>query len=458
MLKFSIRVLKICFVATFATGFNWQFAQAATVPASLVCDPETKKINKIQFLRWLIRSAGGGAISEDALDPNNDGNQTSAERINAVTNPFYCTATYEQLGRPVCRGNDETTIAQLHDVLLEFLATGEDIYKFKFGSRGMASRWAKLEPSEQLRVFLESNNSAVEAICSKPFKPVPVAKPGIMAEAPKAQTGWRITDNLKHLATDRDKKDALKGVSPARFSVLKDFKKDLTQFQANAYAGYRFEQFNPDASFTAIPYALIEKKFNNTNSNEIDKLGGGLILAITTGQADDYFNEYTVAGQFVTDSEANTKIGAVKGYWRPGILSETLPSSPLDQFVPFLGSRHFDWRILADVVGEAGHVFESGNNPSLSDKNNYVRIGGEIQVKIVGSKESPFKNTEVDVNYRHLTGVVGQLDEFKRVRATLTQYFPNMEHLGFGVVYNYGHVEETLQKQHSLQGTFMIRY
>lgn len=458
MLKFGNKLLRVSLLFAYAILIAVTGAGAATVPASLVCDASTKKIDKVQFLRWLIRSAGGGAISEDALDPNNDGTQTLVERISAVTDPFYCTASYEEFGRPICRGSDERFIVQLQDVLLEFLENGEEEYSFVFRDSFTQRRWANSDPHERLRLFLTSNGSVVEAQCTKPFKPLPVTTPGILAEAPKPQTGWRITDNLKHLSTSRTGKNALNAVSPARFSVLRDFKKGLTQFQANAYAGYRFEQFNEGSSLTTIPYLMIEKKFNNQNANEVDKLGAGIIAAITTGQSDEYFNEYTLAGQFVTDSKANTKIGVVKGFWRPGILSEGIPNGPFDQFVPLFGSSQFDWRILADVVGEAGHVFENGGNQALSDKGNYVRVGGEIHAKVVGSQEGMFKNTELDVNYRHLVGLIGDLDEFQRVRASLTQYFPNMEHLGFGVVYNYGHVEETLQKQHSLQGTFMIRY
>lgn len=436
-------------------------AQGLMPPPDAVCvalatdESERRVLDPSRLIRWAISTA---AISDAALDANGDGDTLLIEKQLALTQPGYCAAAPTR----GCTEADARALRSLQDGLRTFVAAeGGALYHFERIRRpdpldlaGAPALDPDFETPDQpfhlgevldpAARFVRVHCQAVEAA------PAPDAgAPRVEAEQPAApepppspQRGllddFRLTRDIDDLGKDRTR---LRDVKAAEFSISGNLREDRTSYQVNAIAGYHFllEQ-DERARVATIPFVQLERFFDGSR-HTVDKLGFGLQLVGHVQAPTVGIHELAITPVFLTDTSLDSAIGTLKLRWTPALTEEApVPLGFYRRYGPIMA------RIGFDALADSGRVFDPGDKETLEDESAFLRIGGQLGLRLSGAPDTLLAQFEIDVANKYLYNVNADIEHIDRFEAGLSYLFPGYDNYKLSFRYTAGRTEDTLER------------
>ena len=448
-------------------------AQALLPPPEHVCvgqdvDGNDRRIlDPRRLVSWALSTS---SISDAALDTNGDGDTLFTEKQLALTRPDYCGAAPAR----GCTEADAAELRTLHEGLADFVRIqGGALYRFERIRRPDpldAANAPALDPAFeipgqefQLGEALDPAARFVRIQCldadAGPWpepepEPEPQDLPAEAAVEPPSLIqallgGFRLSRDIDDLSKDRSR---LRDVKAAEFSITGNLREGETSYYVNAVAGYQFTMEHPDqARISTVPFVQFERFFDGTR-NRVDKLGLGLQVAASVQAPTVGIHEVAVSPIFITDTDLEAAIGALKGRWTPALTEDApVPLGFYRRYGPILAS------IAIDALVDSGRVFDPGDNPSL-EESAFLRVGGQIALRLSGAPETLLSQIEIDIANKYLYNLNAEVRHIERFEAGISYLFPGLENYKLSFRYTTGRTDDTLDRIEFWKGQLGIRF
>lgn len=282
------------------------------------------------------------------------------------------------------------------------------------------------------------------------------------AKAEPAATGddegppleFLLAKDIGDLTLPRDTVDDLKGVPQAEISYTDDNAGKTETFQVHGTAGVRF-RLSPRGyliPFVQFVRSHVEDSTGVEPTSETSKLAVGLLSQWQVAT----YDRIEVSALYAHDLEDGNEVVAAQLAWRPGFLYRLKSFQGAWHFCrgedrgdfgcrrkKILGGLKTDARLIAN----AGHVIDVGDDPTLVENRDFVRVGGEARMTLFGSR-GIVRDMSVDLGYRHLFGLAGEPDNLSGFTAGVNYWIAGSRHVAVRLGYERSRDEETLERTH----------
>jgi hypothetical protein len=406
-------------------------------------------VDPLRLIGWLLAD---GEISDATLDANWDGDTLLSEKQRALIDPAFCSA---RSGRP-CPADDVASLDALRERLAALVREeGGSSFTFqRLGRPAAEERLGHLDPSFeaagqafQVGEVIDGTRGYVRVLCAGPTPGLVAAlgeRSEVVQQAPvqvaddAPVSNWRLTGEIDDLTKSRAD---LRGVRPAEFSISSNLKNNQTIYQVRAVSGYDFERaWGPSQRASFIPLLQYDRFFDGSN-DVTNKLGAGAQVSLFGGTADTGTHEIAATPLYLTDSDFDLSVGALKMRWTP-----TLPEAAP---VPLGSSRMLGplaLRFDLDALSEAGHVADPGASTELEEKPNYLRAGGRLSFRVRGAPDTIIERIELDMSNKYFYDFADGINNLNRFDVSLSYLLPQTEHYRVSFSYSIGRADDTLQE------------
>lgn len=435
-------------------------AQVAMPPPEEVCVADTlagserRIVDPVRLVRWAVSAAG---ISDAALDANGDGDTLLVEKQLALTQPGYCAAAPTR----GCTEADAQALGSLQERLRAFVAAeGGALYRFErirrpdsldvAGSLALDPDFEIPDQPFQLGEVLDPAARFVRVHCqAAQAPPAPAEAPPVEAEEPVAPDpppspergllgGFRLTRDIDDQGKDRTR---LRDVKAAEFSITGNLRDDRTSWYVNVVAGYHFTiEREERAQLSVIPFVQLERFFDGTR-HTIDKLGFGTQLAANVQAPTVGIHELALTPVLLTDTSLDSAIGTLKMRWTPALTEDApVPLGFYRRYGPILA------RVGFDALLDSGRVFDPGDNEALEDESAFLRVGGQLGLRLSGAPDTVIAQFEIDFADKYLYNVNAEVEHINRFEAGISYLFPGLENYKLSFRYTVGRTDDTLER------------
>lgn len=433
------------------------FPQPAICTLDAQAEPARRVVDPQRLIEWLLAS---DPISDRALDANADGDTLFLEKQVALAKENYC------FGPPRCSAADVAAQSRIHQALVEFIDDeGEGAYAFERLRRpdpvdrasipALALDLENEDLDYQIGEILARGQPFVRIVCVEPGPPMVAGVPS--SPAPTSylglgieRSGFRLTGQIDDLSKSRDR---LRDVDPAVFSIARDLEDGVTRYQVDAVAGYEFEISRGDTARAGlIPFGLMQRFFDGVNDT-VDNLGAGVQVAAQLRAEDLGSSEVAVTPLLETDSSFESLIGSLKFRWSPTLPPDApVPLGFYEQFGPVVAT------LGLDALSEGGRVFDPGDNPELTEEEDFFRIGGRLRFRVRGAEETLIEQFEIEVSDRYLRSLAGEPENINLFESSFSYIFPGVENYRLSFTYSTGRVEQSLDQIDQWQTQLGVRF
>lgn len=446
------------FVATALAAITPAGAIAQSLDLKTLCKPAAgapdRAIDPIALVYAAVSASGGPSAGVFDLDA--DGTETMDERISAIMNPRYCSGP----GKARCQGGDQSKL----DLAREHLSVVEDSAKIKLvplrEPSALEMRESPLLRDETVATSaraLDPRGRFYRLSCTESI-PMVEAEPQPKKKRPP-RGGLRVTSDIDSLGLPRGGPDELAEVPQAEISYLDDKEGKKETFDISAVVGYDLSR-NPLTSF--IPFIELKRKRVKDTSppdpaappapeddGDLSKVSLGLTLASLLESRD----ELSFSPLLAMDGENDSRVGAVRFSWVPGLLQEA-------HSLPFGRSRRIGplaWKLDATALAQAGHVFDAGTSDELKEQKDYLRLGPQVKLIVWSFIDAPILNhLSADARYKRLFAIAG--DRVTWFDAGVNYSFAKTDHVTLRYSYERGVDDETLERSENWKLSLGIRF
>ncbi len=284
--------------------------------------------------------------------------------------------------------------------------------------------------------------------------------------------GWKVKlrgdqDSMEYnKGTDDYKKKA----TSAQFAFSEDRLAERDKFNIKAAVGLDSDVTSYETSFGSgdfrlIPYVKVESQFvrpkvknpKSKDEREVDTKAFGTIGVLNfNAKGSPLANKFTFDPQFVLDDETDAQTFGTTIKWYPTLWSDGGANSfpPGDVAVGSL----FYYHLYLAAVGRIGHVIDSGDDPTLEAKNNFMYFGPEARLVLTGQAGSFFEPFKFDARYHHLWRQTGPESALERFTSTLTYTLDKDGNVDIGLTYDSGHDYETFRERNIISTSLGYKF
>ncbi len=349
-----------------------------------------------KLVNWLTDTY---KVSRRCLDVNDDGDTLFSEIVERFADGAH------DVDKKICSSNDKDSLRDARD-LLRSMTKDRGTY-FSSSARSV---YDAFEPAT--------------IVCAKMTPEKAVTPIGEPLFPDKVKVGnWRLKlrkdpDSLRYEVKESKAK-------AAEFSVADDGVKNKTTYNVAATLGLDSGSTTvPGTKFNydLMPYVRWEQMFVSPapKKGEINNLATGLIAFMRYApETLPLVSWLSLDGEYLTDSEGDSDIGAMTVRWEPTlILSDNPPIELPWPEATVAGLFVYSWDFAA--VARAGKVFDPGRVPNLLVTGNFLYWGPEFSLTAAGLQGGLLEPLSLNVAYYYLYGEKGQFDHISAFKADLS--------------------------------------
>jgi hypothetical protein len=162
-------------------------------------------------------------------------------------------------------------------------------------------------------------------------------------------------------------------------------------------------------------------------------LHAGTLTAFQGGSLDR--QEVRFNASYALDRRRSSEVAEAEAQWRPIKLRygfEVYRSIVLDS--------PLQYRLTGYARVRTGQVIDSGTNPKLNDRSDYLRVGGKGKIEFRLAEPATLKNLSISGSYDYDGGISGSPQKSDAVEVAFKAELDRTGHLSAEVVYERGEV------------------
>ena len=260
-----------------------------------------------------------------------------------------------------------------------------------------------------------------------------------------------IRGKVSELALDHT---ALKsrGADTAEISFKSDLEKDVDTFGVSGVFGFNLIKYDfGDSKTIFIPYVRYEKTdTTGADSSDIEVLSPGLLWFVVSRFGKHMTAEWSLNPTATLDLEQDSERLTLRGEFGPSVSigKQDWFGGDLDIPGPLLLRPDLKFQAEGSSILNTGH--------SLTIPEDYLGLGGEVELKIRIPDVKLLQDTAFSISFRHLEMLEDEVKNVNRFEAAVL--YPLAEHTFVKFAYENGDNPETFQDEDFYKITLGLRY